>query len=107
MNLGPHRFFYFVYRRPACTYWQCSQRNRNNVCPATVTQRGGTYSRGPANHTHPPTVGLVMSVTTKKTVRDDARRDLFQSASALVENVLSTVPRTASDNRPHMQNLVS
>ena len=54
-----------------------------------------------------PKVGLTVSLAAKKLVRKEAKSDVFQSSSAIVEHVLSKMPLTANDKRPSLPNLVS
>ena len=99
-------YFVILLRRAGCTYWQCSQRAREQPCGATVTERGGNFVRGIAAHTHAPVVGQLDRVEILHTVRTEARANVFASAATIAENVLSQRHLKPSDNRPALQHMV-
>ena len=42
--------------------WQCSQRTKENRCPATVVQHDDNFIEGPSSHSHPAQPGVDVAV---------------------------------------------
>ena len=67
------------------TYWWCSIRQKDNRCPATVTQRGTCFVPGPACHNHHGDPGSLMATKINVKVKERCTEEVFVSAKAVAE----------------------
>ena len=79
------------------TTWRCTVRNKNVSCAAKVIQHGETYTPGCQPHIHPASVNAATTAQIYKDVKQQAKDNVFEPASAIVEDVyaannIDTVP---------------
>ena len=75
----------------------CTVRNKNVSCGAKVIQHGETYTPGCQPHIHPASVNAATTAQIYKDVKQRAKDNVFEPASAIVEGVyaannIDTVP---------------
>ena len=75
-------------QRSHVTYWQCTVRPKHNPCQAVITQRNGDFVKSKLLHNHPPATGSAIATRVSVEVKELAVKDLFKSASAIVDDVL-------------------
>ncbi|KAI0220396.1 hypothetical protein LSAT2_028071 [Lamellibrachia satsuma] len=71
------------------TIWRCSVRNTNIACKATVKQVGNTFITGAHSHLHPPAPGGAVAARICKTIKDEAKDNIFRPASQIVTAVVN------------------
>lgn len=75
-------------RRKDATDWQCTVRPKENRCPATVIQRGETFTLGSNAHNHTTQPGADVVAKVLSAVKSQAAENLYKPASAIVNEVL-------------------
>ena len=70
------------------TYWWCSIRQKGNVCPATVIQKGTTFIRGRHSHIHAGNPGALLQTKVRVRALEDAATQKHKSANLLAEDVI-------------------
>ncbi|XP_041350034.1 uncharacterized protein LOC121369182 isoform X2 [Gigantopelta aegis] len=58
------------------------------TCPATVQQTSDTFVNGTRTHVHGPEGGIQTTLAVKAKMKETAKTDVFQPASAIVEGVI-------------------
>ena len=77
-------------RKNGSVTWRCSVRNKNTSCKATVLQKGTSFTRGCQPHVHPGKLGAAKAAIIQKEVKKIAGKEIFTSASEVVNRVLLT-----------------
>lgn len=87
---------------PGKTTWRCSIRNRTFTCKATVLQKGNTFTPGLHDHAHQAEPGKQKNYEIVADVKRKASEDVFRSASAIVEEVMTSQlqPTDPEPSRP-------
>ncbi|KAJ8037002.1 hypothetical protein HOLleu_17701 [Holothuria leucospilota] len=76
-------------RRTNATDWQCTVRQKNSRCPATVVQRQRSeFTAGHQRHSHPAHPGSATVTKVRASVKERAKEHLFKSSAAIVNEVL-------------------
>ena len=70
--------------------WRCTLRRKTITCTASVIQIGEVFTPGPNSHIHPAQPGLDIKVKITKKVHQISKTNLFRSASAIVDEVMSS-----------------
>ena len=71
--------------------WLCSIRNKFQRCAVSVHQDGDSFKTGlHTEHSHPARPGTEVAVAVKSLVKARAKAEVFKSAGAIVEEVIST-----------------
>ena len=71
--------------------WLCSVRGKLHRCAVSVHQDGNRFCAGlHTKHTHPAHPGADVAVEVKALVITKAKADIFKSAGAIVEDVITT-----------------
>lgn len=78
-------------RKNEVTYWECSMRQKDHRCPASVIERAGSFLRGSNNHIHPPQVGAATNLQIQTAVRTRAQDDVYHPGPALVQDVIMDI----------------
>ena len=88
--------------------WCCTLRRKTITCSATVIQIGEVFTPGPNDHIHPAQPGIDIKVKITKKVHQIAKVNVFRSASAIVEDMMSTdfQLEKPSISRPKPSNLI-
>lgn len=60
------------------TYWRCSVRNKNRVCPPTAIQRKDIFTRGRNDHNHEKLDGLDLKVKVTAKAKKVARENVSE-----------------------------
>ncbi|KAJ8314678.1 hypothetical protein KUTeg_006828 [Tegillarca granosa] len=83
-------------------------RNKSGRCPASVQQHGNEFSSGRHTHNHTARPGVATAVEIIKQVKSESSSNVFESASSIVERVVSTNTTTSDPegSRPVLANLV-
>ncbi|KAK3858234.1 hypothetical protein Pcinc_035563 [Petrolisthes cinctipes] len=68
--------------------WRCVVRNKTMSCPATIKEVGNTFTRGHAEHCHPPETCSAIKSKVSTLVKQKAMEDVFRPASDIVDEVL-------------------
>lgn len=71
----------------AGVHWQCVVRNKM-ICLATIKEVGNSFTRGHAEHNHPPETCSTIKSRVSTLVKQKAMEDIFRPASVVVEEVL-------------------
>ncbi|XP_038055839.1 uncharacterized protein LOC119727838 [Patiria miniata] len=72
--------------------WLCSVRGKLHRCAVSVHQDGNLFHAGlHTKHTHPAHPGADVAVQVKALVITKAKADIFKSAGAIVEDVITTL----------------
>ena len=81
------------------TFWSCSVRNKNQRCPATISQRGDTFVPGKIAHCHPSQPGVALRAKMAMDLKKQAteRVNSFKSSGKMVETALNA----AKDDNPN------
>lgn len=74
--------------KPKKTYWVCRVRNKHVKCSASVIQQGCTFTPGRYSHCHPMRPGAEKILEVAAEVKQRAKENLLQSASAIVKTVI-------------------
>ena len=88
--------------------WLCSVRGKLHRCAVSVHQDGDVFAEGlHALHTHPAHPGADLAVEVKADVKSRAKTEVFKSAGAIVEEVISTKapPEAPAASCPSLSNL--
>ncbi|XP_077863518.1 uncharacterized protein LOC144347426, partial [Saccoglossus kowalevskii] len=87
--------------------WRCCIRNKAMVCKATVEQIGDVFTRSMTNHIHPAEPGIKTKIQVTKKVHQKAKENIFQSAPAIIEEVMLAElrPEDPASSRPNPSNL--
>ena len=90
------------------TKWQCSVRNKETYCKATVKQTGMCFAPGPQPHTCTPKVSTLPAAKARAQITKEALAHPFQSASSIVNQaLLDHLPSDApTDGLPKLDTLV-
>ena len=72
-------------------YWQCTVRPKGNPCKASVAERDGTFQAGKNSHNHTAEVGAATARKIVTTVKIKALENKFKPASAIVNEVITTL----------------
>lgn len=76
-------------QRVSATDWQCTIRPMGNRCKATVIQRSqNVFEFGKNDHNHAAPVGAAVAVKIKSIIKQEASKDVFRPASAVVNDIL-------------------
>ena len=78
-------------KRSYATYWQCTVRPKGNPCKASVAERDGTFQAGKNSHNHSAEVGAATARKIVTTVKTKALENKFKPASAIVNEVITTL----------------
>lgn len=72
------------------TFWVCSVRNKNERCPAQISQRGQNFVAGKVAHSHPSKPGIDVQAKIVKALKEKVvqRENCFASSGKLVESAL-------------------
>ncbi|KAJ8314143.1 hypothetical protein KUTeg_008704 [Tegillarca granosa] len=94
------------YQEP--TIIQKNVRNKSGKCPASVQQHGNEFSSGRHTQNHTARPGVATAVEIIKKVKSESSSNVFESASSIVERVVSTNTTTSDPqgSRPVLANLV-
>ncbi|KAI8516607.1 hypothetical protein Bbelb_051880 [Branchiostoma belcheri] len=86
-------------RKEHVTHWDCVVRPKGRRCPASVIERTGQFKMGNNQHNHPPVVNAATDVKIQAAVRQKAADNVYQSASAIVRDVVMNQVRMANRGR--------
>ncbi|MPC35670.1 hypothetical protein E2C01_029100 [Portunus trituberculatus] len=75
-------------QRSHVTYWQCTVHPKHNPCQIVITQRNGDFVKNKLIHNHLSPIGSAIATRVSLEVKELAVKDLFKSASAIVDDVL-------------------
>lgn len=67
------------------TAWRCSVRSSAKTCPATVSQQGNVFSRGPQLHNHSGNPSAAPKTRLKIKLKEQVKEQVFESAQVMVE----------------------
>ena len=109
-NLPVEDYSYNVkWCRGECVDWQCTIRRKDNICPATVTQKPGLlFVRGKNDHSQAPAVGSATVAKICTRVKEEAISNLFCPAPYIVNRVLSSdLTNEPCQSLPKVENICS
>ena len=74
-------------RRNDVTYWQCTVRPKSGSCNASVIQREDNLQQKKHRHNHQPAIDAANTAKMKVAVIKKATENMFNPASAIVDEV--------------------
>ena len=85
-------------KQNSSVYWRCTLRS----CPATVTQKGTSFTMGKKYHNHNGVQGVDKDLEVRKYVKQKAVKYVFKDSGAIVDNAIMKL--VGEENCPALTN---